>query len=82
MYKFHDESGNVFMWSTGNSLNTEYPYQIVGTVKSHEEYKGTKQTWLTRCRTTKLDKDIDDTSSGDVRDAEDAIDTLLDETFN
>lgn len=28
------------------------PSQLVGTVKKHDEFRGVKQTWLTRCRVT------------------------------
>lgn len=56
MYKMHDEDGNVMMWTTGNSLDVEYSYTVTGTVKKHEEYRGVKQTWLTRCKVTQLDK--------------------------
>ena len=56
MYKMHDEDGNVMMWTTGNSLDVEYSYTVTGTVRKHEEYRGVKQTWLTRCRVTQLDK--------------------------
>lgn len=47
-----DETGNVFKWfasreALGDVLDVVY--KIKGTVKSHDEYKGTKQTVLTRC---------------------------------
>lgn len=61
MYKMHDEDGNVMMWTTGNSLDVEYSYTVTGTVKKHEEYRGVKQTWLTRCRVTQLEKVSQDT---------------------
>ena len=82
MYRMHDEDGNVYMWSTSNFLNSEYSYQIVGTVKNHEEYRGTKQTWLTRCRTAKLNKHIEDDNPEDRETYEDDTDALLNETFN
>ena len=51
VYKFVDESGNVFTWKTGNWVDQELPVlKITGTVKEHKEYRGVKQTELTRCR--------------------------------
>lgn len=50
-YKITDESGNVYMWdsSTGICIDREVD-TITGTVKKHDEFRGVKQTWLTRCR--------------------------------
>lgn len=62
-----DADGNVYKWSTGNSLGYEVEpdrpnasdwhhidedehFTIIGTIKEHAEYKGTKQTVLTRCK--------------------------------
>lgn len=46
-----DASGNVFVWSASGlhdfELNT--PYVLTGTVKRHTEFKGRKQTELSRC---------------------------------
>ncbi len=47
-----DATGNVFSWKSSGSadaLDIGTTYAIKGTVKKHEEYKGTKQTQLTRC---------------------------------
>lgn len=65
-YQIIDAQGNVFMWDASNSiwdifrvkdsLNGDVveglPLQLVGTVKKHDEFRGIKQTWLTRCRVT------------------------------
>lgn len=65
-YQIIDAQGNVFMWDASNSIwNTVcvkdspngdvvegLPLQLVGTVKKHDEFRGIKQTWLTRCRVT------------------------------
>lgn len=48
IYKLIDKSGNVFTWKTTSYL--ENPKKITGTVKAHNEYRGVKQTELTRCR--------------------------------
>jgi hypothetical protein len=51
LYKFQDQSGNVFVWKTGNQYDWQQGEQFAGkaTVKAHDEYKGVKQTVLTRC---------------------------------
>lgn len=65
-YIMHDAEGNVLIWKTTSSLMFDWidskgDYQcdvirkgdklmISGKVKEHSEYKGTKQTVLTRCK--------------------------------
>lgn len=49
IYKFVSND-NIFIWKTGKVLNTELNSIILkGTVKNHNEFKGIKQTGLTRC---------------------------------
>jgi hypothetical protein len=52
LYSFSDSNGNVIVWKTGSELkiNTGSKVKLVGTVKEQKEYKGTKQTHLTRCK--------------------------------
>lgn len=51
LYKFVDTEGNVYMWWSSSGVDQDKEIKSVkGTVKSHEEYKGVKQTFLTRCR--------------------------------
>lgn len=64
IYTMKDEAGNVLVWKTTSTLQMGDPndsdtwefihvgdtLRIEGKVKSHEEYKGTKQTVLTRCK--------------------------------
>ena len=53
IYQMIDESGNVLTWKTGTVLENdcfEKPFTMTGTVKKHSDYKGTKQTELTRCK--------------------------------
>lgn len=39
------------MWWSSSGVDQDKEIEsITGTVKSHEEYKGVKQTFLTRCR--------------------------------
>lgn len=51
-YIFEDSESNVFTWttSTRKDFKEGETYKIKGTIKGHGEYKGTKQTILTRCR--------------------------------
>ena len=45
-----DEGGNVYVWkTTSQKLEEHETYQLRGTVKSHDDYKGIPQTTLTRC---------------------------------
>jgi hypothetical protein len=50
--KLKDSKGNVFSWfNTGRKrLETGTKYNLTGTVKKHQEYRGTRETVLTRCR--------------------------------
>jgi len=57
LYRFVDVNENVLVWFTGNALdadtreffeNTVYTGDV--SVKEHSEYKGTKQTIVTRCK--------------------------------
>lgn len=51
LYQILDEAGNVYMWSTGTVLEEDKEFNFIrGTVKSHSDYRGVQQTFLTRCR--------------------------------
>ena len=51
IYKFTDENGNILVWKTNpKGFEETKEYKIIGTIKEHEEYKGEKQTQLTRCK--------------------------------
>ena len=61
LHKFKDENGNVYTWKTGDAFFrcTSDSYEPVregeqvllkATVKEHNDYKGTKQTVLSRCK--------------------------------
>jgi hypothetical protein len=68
IYKFTDADGNVFVWKTTGSvgedrtdnIGRDYFYKpengesvkVSGTIKEHNEYRGEKQTVLTRCKVT------------------------------
>lgn len=49
IYKIIGTDGNVYMWKTGNLIEDTIK-TITGTVKAHNEFRGIKQTELTRCR--------------------------------
>ena len=55
VYKFLDENGNVMTWfasnpniNDGEELEVGRTYDLKGTVKDHKEYKGSKETALSR----------------------------------
>ena len=50
-YIFSDMLGNVFTWAASSFQDLEigHVYTVLGTIKDHVEYKGTKQTVLSRC---------------------------------
>jgi hypothetical protein len=59
LYKFKDDAGNVCTWfasnvyfntATNQDINIGDTIVVTATVKGHEEYKGVKQTMLTRCK--------------------------------
>lgn len=49
LYKITDEAGNIFTWKTSSWVEDGIK-TIKGTVKAHNDYKGIKQTELTRCK--------------------------------
>jgi hypothetical protein len=52
IFKFSDNDGNTIVWKTSSYQQIEEGkrYEIKGKVKEHSEYKGDKQTVLTRCK--------------------------------
>ena len=52
VYHFCDEAGNSIIWNTTawQDIDEGKHYMLKGTIKEHSEYKGDKQTVLTRCR--------------------------------
>lgn len=50
VYKMVDGGGNVFVWYSSRSVAVRDGMNVVGTVKDHKEYKGVRQTVLTRCK--------------------------------
>ena len=51
MHIMENADGNVFVWTTASKSFPEGKVMTLrGTIKDHREYKGTKQTILTRCK--------------------------------
>lgn len=52
VYTFEDDRHNKIVWKTGKSIGHEVGDVITvsGTIKEHNEYRGEKQTVLTRCK--------------------------------
>ena len=53
MYLMTDEAGNKYKWSTSKYFKEGDDLHVRATVKEHSEYKGIKQTVLTRCTKVK-----------------------------
>lgn len=49
---FEDAQGHQFLWKTGSYIEAQEGDKVTlkGTIKDHSEYKGIKQTELTRCK--------------------------------
>ena len=58
LYMFLDNEGNCIVWRTGKAEDFEVgdKIKISGRIKEHKEYRGLKQTILTRAKYTVLDK--------------------------
>lgn len=65
LYIFKDDENNLYKWKTskyivdskGQSIEmNENKIFMKGTIKAHEEYKGVKQTELTRCKIYKIEQ--------------------------
>lgn len=52
MYQFTLDNDNICVWSTGTYINTDEVKngKIKFTVKDHNQFKGVKQTVVTRCK--------------------------------
>lgn len=49
IYKFKDENGDIVVWNTATYLDDDKPeYKFKATIKEHSEYKGEKQTVISR----------------------------------
>lgn len=52
IHKFIDYNHNIFIWKTGGYVDADSGdvVTIKGVIKEHNEYRGEKQTILTRCK--------------------------------
>lgn len=52
VYTFADSESHQFVWKTGTSWDVSEGTKVTlrGTIKAHSEYRGARQTELTRCR--------------------------------
>lgn len=50
LYKLLDDAGNTYIWKTSKYIPDTYTGLITATVKSHNEFRGVKQTELTRAK--------------------------------
>lgn len=52
VYTFEDENHNKLVWKTQKGIDGDVCdfFKVKGTVKEHSEYRGEKQTVLTRCK--------------------------------
>ena len=53
MYTFHDNDGNVYVWTTTSDkqeIEVDGLYIISGRVKDHKTFRGVAETILTRCK--------------------------------
>lgn len=55
VFTFTDQAGNALVWKTSSfpQLDEGNQYRVRGTVKEHCEYRGERQTVLTRCKVEK-----------------------------
>lgn len=56
LMRFRDKDDNIFVWFSSRCADVELEenYKITATVKKHDEYKGTKQTVITRAKLKEL----------------------------
>ncbi len=54
IYKMVDDRGNCLTWfSSTGGLDVGETTTLKGTIKAHDEFRGTKQTVITRCKVLK-----------------------------
>lgn len=54
--KFQDEHGNRLVWFASRSLEEGRSYKVKGTVTKHSEFKGVKETTVTRCKCEEIEE--------------------------
>lgn len=58
--KCKDDSGNLLVWFASGSWHIEpgSRCKVRGTVKAHDEYRGGKQTVMTRCKLVEIEQEV------------------------
>lgn len=80
VWQIIDNDGHTYIWTTSSNLidDTRVAKEIVATVKEHKEYKGTKQTVITRGKVTKwAEVKVEPKKSENEMSANDALDSFL-----
>lgn len=54
-----DEHGNAFVWWTNAALQVSAVYMVAGTIKDHGEWRGRKETILTRCSVERVEFEVE-----------------------
>ena len=54
IYRIIDKDGNEFIWKTSKDLLPDVEVDVVATIKGHNEYRGNKQTEITRAKTSRV----------------------------
>lgn len=82
LYRIKDEDGNIFIWYASRYIeDPERVLSIKGTVKEHSEYRGVKQTILTRCKVEEM-RPEEEEEKDEIHDIEEvAANTDLDDAF-
>lgn len=75
LYKLTDKDGNAYVWKTGSYIS-EWPETLRGTIKKHVEYKGEKQTELSRCKVLEVKSPAKQTAKPSCS-VDDALDQFL-----
>lgn len=78
LYKWADESGNVFIWYASNPVeNEDRVVSVKGTIKDHSEYNGLKQNVMTRCKVTCKPEDPEEGFEPASSDVQEALDMFF-----
>ena len=75
VYEIIDDKGNVYIWDTPQLL--EGVIEITARIKKHNEYRGTRQTIITRGKITKTKNKKDSDEKNPHYSVSDAIDKLF-----
>ena len=66
------------MWDSSSGIHDIPIKSITGTVKKLDEFRGVKQTWLTRCRVEYIEESKESDDSEDSKSVDDVISEFLD----